>query len=124
MKFHHIALIVSDKNRSLEFYQQLLGFKILRESYRSERSSWKIDLERDGMRLELFTFPGAPTRPSYPEAQGLRHLAFAVSNLEEWHKMVEARGGRPEAIRLDGDTGKRFFFFQDPDELPIEFYEE
>lgn len=123
MKFHHIAIIVSDKNQSLTFYEKLLGFKVLSETFRAERNSWKIDLEREGMRLEVFTMPGAPKRPSYPEAMGLRHLAFAVSHLDEWHVKLKDHNVGIEDIRLDTGTGKRFFFFHDPDLLPIEMYE-
>lgn len=123
MRLHHVAIIVSDHKKALDFYLGVLGFRLVQEVYREERGSYKLDLERDGMRLEIFTFPGSPKRPSYPEAQGLRHLAFGVDHLEEWHQKIKASGIKVEDIRLDDLTGKKFFFFPDPDELPIEFYE-
>jgi glyoxylase I family protein len=80
---HHVALICSDYARSKAFYSETLGFRIISEAYRVERDSWKLDLEvSPGVSLELFSFPLPPPRPSRPEAQGLRHLAFAVPNVD------------------------------------------
>jgi glyoxylase I family protein len=124
MKIHHIALIVSNKDSSLKFYTEILGFNKLSEYFRAERNSYKIDLERDGVRLEMFTFPDAPKRPSRPEAMGLRHLAFELQNLERFHAELKAnKVENVEEIRVDEYTGKKFFFFPDPDGLPIEMYE-
>lgn len=122
MKLHHIALIVSDLDRSLEFYQDVLGFKVLQKIYRPERQSFKVDLSNGDVQLEMFTFPGAPSRPSYPEAQGLRHLAFEVSGIEAFHQKISGKV-EVEELRVDPLTGKKFFFFPDPDNLPIEIYE-
>ncbi|NVK43167.1 MAG: VOC family protein [Oceanospirillaceae bacterium] len=122
--FHHVALICSDYRRSRAFYTDLLGLEVLAEHYRAERDSWKLDLALpDGGQLELFSFPGAPPRPSYPEAQGLRHLALAVAALEPWVVHLEGAGIAVEPIRVDEYTGRRFCFFQDPDGLPLELYE-
>ena len=123
MKLHHVALIVSSLDRSLDFYQGALGFKILHKEFRETRNSWKIDLVRDEIRLEMFTFPGAPARPSYPEAIGLRHLAFSVEDLEKFHRELMSKGIAVEEIRVDHLTGKKFFFFADPDNQPLEIYE-
>lgn len=123
MRIHHIALIVSSLDRSLSFYQDILEFKILHKLYREERKSWKVDLVREGIGLELFTFPDAPVRPSYPEAIGLRHIALAVQDLEGFHRDLRRKGILVEEIRVDHLTGKKFFFFADPDDLPWEIYE-
>jgi len=120
---HHVALICSDYPRSKRFYSEILGLRILAETYRAARDSWKLDLALGDVQLELFSFPGAPPRPSYPEAQGLRHLAFAVDDLESAVAELESHGVRCEPIRLDELTGKRFTFFADPDDLPLELYE-
>ncbi|WP_160285400.1 SMU1112c/YaeR family gloxylase I-like metalloprotein [Pseudomonas knackmussii] len=120
---HHVALICSDYPRSKRFYSEILGLRIVAETYRAARDSWKLDLALGDVQLELFTFPGAPSRPSYPEAQGLRHLAFAVDDLESAVAGLEGHGVRCEPIRLDELTGKRFTFFADPDDLPLELYE-
>jgi glyoxylase I family protein len=123
MKIHHIALIVSNKEASLKFYTEILGFKKLTEYFRAERNSYKIDLERNGMRLEMFTFPDAVKRPSRPEAMGLRHLAFELGDIAGFHARLKLQGIVVEEIRVDEYTGKKFFFFPDPDGLPIEIYE-
>lgn len=123
--FHHVALICADAERSRRFYVDVLGFRVAAEHYRAERRSWKIDLDGPGgMRLELFTFPGAPPRPSRPEAQGLRHLAFSVADVQAVRARLQAHGIECEDIRIDEYTGRRFFFCADPDQLPIEFYEQ
>lgn len=125
MRLHHIALICSDYETSKDFYTRILGLTVLAEHYRAERQSYKLDLGI-GSRyvLELFSFPNPPPRPSRPEACGLRHLAFAVDNVAAQRERLTALGVTCEDIRTDEYTGKTFFFFSDPDGLPIEFYQE
>lgn len=121
---HHIAIICSDYKISKEFYVKVMEFPIIREVYRKERDSYKLDLALpDGTQLELFSFPNAPIRPSYPEAQGLRHLAFQTINIEEAVEELERKSIEVEPIRVDEFTNKKFTFFSDPDGLPIELYE-
>lgn len=122
---HHVALICSDYERSKAFYTQVLGFRILHEVYREARDSWKLDLEvSPGVRLELFSFPSAPPRPTRPEARGLRHLAFSVADVDATVLELRRRGVETEPVRIDEYTGRRFTFFADPDGLPLEIYEE
>ncbi len=121
---HHVAVICSDYDRSKQFYTQVLGLEVLGETYRAERQSYKLDLALpDGTQIELFSFPDPPPRPSRPEAQGLRHLALVVDDLDAAVQQLHASQVATEAIRLDELTGKRFVFFADPDQLPIELYE-
>lgn len=123
-RIHHVAIICSDYQRSKRFYVEALGLRILAENYRPQRDSFKLDLALpDGGQLEVFSFPHAPARPSYPEAQGLRHLAFEVDDLDAWVTRLEAKGIAVEPIRTDEFTDRRFTFFADPDALPIELYE-
>ena len=123
-KVHHIAVICSDYQRSLDFYTQVLGFRILAEHYRKERQSYKTDLALgDEYVIELFSFPTPPRRATHPEATGLRHLAFEVENLEGEVRELNRLGIAHEEVRTDEFTGKRFLFLQDPDGLPIELYE-
>ena len=126
MKFnniHHIAIICSNYKISKEFYVEKLGFKVIREVYREERDSYKLDLEIGDSQIELFSFPNAPERPSYPEAQGLRHLAFEVDHIENVVKELNENGIETEPIRIDELTDRKFTFFEDPDKLPLEIYE-
>ncbi|WP_167597465.1 VOC family protein [Leeuwenhoekiella sp. ZYFB001] len=121
---HHIAIICSDYAKSKAFYTEVLGLEIIKETYREERKSYKLDLALNGTYcIELFWFPNAPNRVSRPEAQGLRHLAFSVKDIEVAIKELQSKGVTTEAIRIDEITGKRFTFFEDPDQLPLELYE-
>ena len=121
---HHIAIICSNYEASKKFYIDILGLKVIRETYRKERASFKLDLSLNGQYLiELFSFPNPPGRPSTPEATGLRHLAFEVDNLESVIAHLETHHIYVEPIRTDEMTNKRFTFTADPDKLPIEFYE-
>lgn len=124
MKIHHIAIICSDYQVSKKFYTEILGLQILREVYRSERDSYKLDLGiGDQYVIELFSFPNPPARPSRPESCGLRHLAFSVENIEKKRNEFTRKGLICEDIRIDEFTDRKFFFTQDPDDLPLEFYE-
>src|SRR3954468_21972201 len=118
---HHAAIICSDYERSRRFYAETLGLEVIREVYRRDRRSYKLDLGLpDGTQIELFSFPAPPKRPSYPEACGLRHLAFEVGDLDEAVRELEGSGVTVEDVRFDEHTGKRFTFFADPDGLPLE----
>lgn len=121
---HHVAIICSDYAVSKRFYTETLGLAVVAEHYREARRSYKLDLALpDGGQLELFSFPDAPPRPSRPEAQGLRHLAFAVDDVAQCKTWLERQGVAVEPIRTDEYTGRRFTFFADPDGLPLELYE-
>lgn len=121
---HHVALIVSDYPRSKKFYTDVLGLKVIQETFRAERQSYKLDLEvPGGLQLELFSFPSPPPRPTRPEAAGLRHLCFAVDDLDGAIAALADDGVTTEPVRVDEVTGARFTFFFDPDGLPLELYE-
>ncbi|MGO2303606.1 MAG: VOC family protein [Providencia sp.] len=122
-KIHHVAIIASNYQISKDFYCRILGLNLLAEYYRAENDSWKADLAfGDNYQIELFSFPNPPARPSYPEAMGLRHLAFSVDELDKWITYLSQHGVICEAIRIDPYTQKRFTFFADPDGLPLELY--
>jgi len=122
---HHIAIICSDYPASKKFYSEILELEIIREVYRKERDSYKLDLALNGEYIiELFSFPNSPKRPSRPEALGLRHIAFAVDDLANMILKLNSKGIKTEDIRMDPQTGKKFTFFSDPDDLPLELYEE
>lgn len=123
-KIHHIAIIGSDYEISKKFYTEVLGFKIEQEVYRHDRDSYKLDLSLNGVYvIELFSFPNPPARPSRPEATGLRHIAFEVTDLETVLAHLQSKEVAYEPVRTDEYTGKKFTFIFDPDQLPIELYE-
>lgn len=121
---HHVAIICSNYSRSKKFYTETLGLRVLAEHYRKERDSYKLDLAIDDHYvIELFSFPNPPARVSRPEACGLRHLAFEVSDLDKTINDLKQKGVALEPVRVDEYTGRKFTFFADPDGLPLELYE-
>lgn len=120
---HHVAVIVSDYKKSREFYVDKLGFEVIRENVREDRGDCKLDLKLGDCELEIFGKPGSPKRPSYPEACGLRHLAFRVNEIETVIRELRTLGIETEPVRIDEFTGKKMTFFHDPDGLPLELHE-
>lgn len=121
---HHIAIIAKDYPVSKQFYTEILGFEVVQEVYRAERNSYKLDLALNGLyQIELFSFPDCRDRASYPEAAGLRHLAFAVSDVESWITYLRSKGVEVQDVRVDEYTGRKFTFFNDPSGQPLELYE-
>jgi len=122
-EIHHVALIVSDYEKSRKFYVEQLELPIIRENYRPNRDDYKLDLRVGNIELEIFGVKNPPKRVSRPEACGLRHLAFKVDNIEEAVKWLNGKGIETEPIRVDEFTGKKMTFFSDPDDLPLELHE-
>ena len=123
-RIHHVAIICSDYERSKKFYTEVLGFPIINEVFRAPRNSYKLDLRvGDNSQIELFSFPSPPHRVTKPEACGLRHLAFEVDDIDQAVWELKSQGVEVENIRIDEITGKKFTFFQDPDDLPLEIYQ-
>lgn len=121
---HHIAILTDEYEKSKDFYTRILGFSIIKETFRKERNSYKLDLAIKGTyQIELFSFPDYKERLSFPEAKGLRHLAFAVKDLDEWYQYLTSRQVDTQPIRVDEITGRRFLFFYDPNKQPLELYE-
>src|SRR5215218_6520622 len=105
LRAHHVAVICSDYARSRAFYTETLGLEVVRKVDRQERRSYKLDLRLpDGTQIELFSFPDPPRRLSYPEACGLRHLAFEVADIEQAVAELGSRGVTAEEVRVDEYT--------------------
>jgi glyoxylase I family protein len=122
---HHVAILTDDYAKSKAFYTEVLGFTIISETYREERRSYKLDLAINGLyQIELFSFPDYRERASYPEAKGLRHLAFLVNDVEKAAAELKLKGVEVQDVRTDELTGKRFVFFYDPNGQPLELYEQ
>lgn len=123
-KVHHIAIIASDYQKSKHFYTEILGLEVEKEFFREDRQSYKLDLSLKGEYIiELFSFPNPPERLTHPEAAGLRHLAFEVNSIDDAVLALKVKGINVEAVRIDELTNKKFTFFFDPDNLPLELYE-
>lgn len=123
-RIHHIAILTDDYEKSKAFYTEILGFEILKETYREARQSYKLDLSINGQyQIELFSFPEFKERNSFPESKGLRHLAFEVENVDEAVEELRSKNVEVQDVRVDEITGKRFAFFYDPNGQPLEMYE-
>ncbi len=121
---HHVAILTDDYERSKFFYTEILGFKVIKETFRKEKNSFKLDLSLNGLyQIELFSFPETKPRASFPEQRGLRHLAFGVNNIEKAREELILKSIDVEAIRIDEITNKKFCFFKDPNDQPLELYE-
>lgn len=121
---HHVAIICSNYAVSKHFYTEVMGMEIVQETFREARQSYKLDLKVGSTyQIELFSFIDPPPRPSYPEACGLRHLAFGVNDIRQAVEALNSKGVETEPVRVDEITQKKFTFFTDPDGLPLELYE-
>ncbi len=122
---HHVALLTDNYELSKQFYTEVLGFTVLKETYRAERRSYKLDLLINGKyQVELFSFPEYKERNSFPESKGLRHLAFAVEDVDASYLFLNEKGVQVQQVRTDEITGKKFLFFYDPNGQPLELYEQ
>jgi glyoxylase I family protein len=123
-RIHHVAIICSNYAASKKFYVKVLGCSVVKETFRAERNSYKLDLQfSNGDAIELFSFPDPAARVNNPEACGLRHLALAVEDIKQSVAYLKSHDVDVEEIRIDEITGKQFTFFRDPDNLPLELYE-
>jgi len=121
---HHIAILTDNYEVSKRFYTEVLGFEIMAEVYREERQSWKLDLSVNGIyQIELFSFPEFVERASFPEAKGLRHLAFAVKDVDASYIYLKSKNVDVQEVRVDEFTNKKFLFFYDPNGQPLELYD-
>lgn len=123
LRIHHVAVICSDYEKSKHFYTEILGLPVVRENYRADRNSYKLDLQLGEAELELFSMPNPPLRVTNPEAAGLRHLAFFVESVTDTVTRLTAKGVFCEPVRIDEYSGKPFTFFFDPDGTPLELHE-
>ena len=122
-QLHHIAVIATDYEKAREFYIEKLGFTLIREVWREKQQDYLRLLQLGDIVIELFIRPDAPARVTNPEALGLRHLAFRVTNAETAAAWLHDMGIKTEPIRTDPVNGGRFTFFRDPDGLPLEIHE-
>ena len=123
-KIHHVAILTDNYKVSKRFYTEVLGFEIVAEVYRAEIQSYKLDLSVNGVyQIELFSFPEYRERASFPEAKGLRHLAFAVADVDAAYLYLKEKSVDVQEVRVDEFTGKKFLFFNDPNGQPLELYE-
>jgi len=124
--FQHVAISVSDVDRSLAFYRDLLGFPVLGRLYYTNEIGLVIDFLDIGKNaiLEIFSFREAPTKPSefLPDDRqlGMRHIAFRVGDVDAVTARLKAAGVEFTLEPVDAVGGVRIAFFKDPDGTLLE----
>ena len=121
MRIFHVALIVEDLNRSIDFYKQELGLKLIRSQ---QSQLWKMALMTTGEGepiLELQEYIGPEEDPP---PDGFSHLGVFVKDLEKYYEASRAKGvpwsGAPANYGFPvPDMG----FMTDPDGYRIEVME-
>lgn len=122
---HHVAIIGSNYEQTRHFYCDLLGFEQKDKHVRPEKNDVLFNVRQGDLVLEIFIKPDAPKRPQLPnpEHQGLRHLAFRVTDVDHYLLEFDRLGIPHEPARFDDFDGKKMAFFFDPDGLPLEIHE-
>lgn len=120
---HHVAVIASDEGKALDFYVNKLGFTVEKETWRPTQQDYLRMLRLGDVVIELFIHPNAPQRITEPEALGLRHLAFRVTDITAARDWLNARGIETAPIHEDTANGGHYVFFRDPDGQPLELHD-
>src|SRR5918912_628803 len=112
---HHTALISSDVERTVRFYQDVLGFPLteLIENRDYPGSSHFFFDIGNGNLLAFFDFPGLDVGPYAEVLGGLHHMAISVDP-ERWEKLVERLTEAGVALYFRDPDGARIELIADP----------
>ena len=122
---HHMALICGDVERTIQFYQELLGFPLVElMENRDYKGSTHLffDIGNDNL-LAFFDFPGLGLKPGVESLGGVQHIAISTTpeNLQRIKARLEERG----IAYLGPDRGvTTSIYFKDPDGIQIEMIAE
>jgi catechol 2,3-dioxygenase-like lactoylglutathione lyase family enzyme len=119
---HHLALLCSDVERTIRFYQELLGFPLVElfenRDYKGSTHLF-FDLGHDNS-LAFFDFPGLGLGPYQEVLGGFHHLAISVDR-EQW----DAARARLEAAGIPTQIESEIsLYFSDPDGVRLELIAE
>ncbi|MGN0978169.1 MAG: VOC family protein [Faecousia sp.] len=120
---HHVAIIVSDYEKSKDFYVNKLGFEVIREEHRAAQNDIKLEVRLNNCMLEIFGKQNPGTNPGKPTQCGVWHLCFHAPDLDKTIAELNALGIKTDPIMINASNGKRIAFFYDPDGLPLELHE-
>lgn len=129
--FHHIALSVTNRERSVEFYRNF-GFAPFWEWAADDGSITITHLRSGNIILELFCyadFVAAPrtifsTKTDLPVV-GTKHFGLRVVSIEQARRDLASKGlVAPDIAITQGRTGPRYFFVADPDGILVEISED
>lgn len=120
---HHIAIVVSDYEKSKDFYVNKLGFAVIREEHREAQDDIKLEVRLNNCMLEIFGKKNPPANPGKPLPCGVWHLCFHAPDLDKTIAELNALGIKTDPVMINASNGKRIAFFYDPDGLPLELHE-
>jgi len=119
----HIAIKVTDVDRSLDFYRKRLGFPEMLRLHRDDGSLWLVYLRiTDQQYLEVFPNAENDRAPGW-NANGMNHFCLQVDDLDAVVERIEASGITLLAGIKQGADGNRQAWIEDPDGIRIELME-
>jgi glyoxylase I family protein len=135
----HTGITVSNLERSLAFWRDVLGFELSHRPHQTGDLASEITgvaraeisiavLKGYGHKIELLEYLAPAERKQIhlrPCDVGSVHVAFTVDNLDAILNTIAASGwkaaGKPQTITVGPNTGKRVVYVRDPDGTTIEF---
>ena len=137
---HHLSYTVSDIERSVAFYRDVMGFKLLHVVHRKNLPSYDVilghksvevriaafELPATNLTLELMQFlnPKPVSRPQDFLYVATSHFAYLVDDIEAEYRRIKSAGGdfvsAPAEIHRDGRYVGKAVFLKDPDGILIE----
>ena len=137
----HTGITVSNLDRSLEFWQNVLGFEFSHRAHQTGEMASKITgvpgaeiklavvNAPGGHKIELLEYLAPPDRKQHVDLRpcdvGSVHVALTVDNLDAVLEKIAASGwkaaGKPQTLKSGPNAGKRVIYVRDPDGTTIEF---
>ena len=126
MYLKYFGIRVTNLERSLEFYSDLLGLKEIKRGDCYERNGgiWVLLKDEESQQqLELNWYPqGSPHDTQYMPGEGLDHIGFVVDDVEEKYREFIVRGALPTEIDPASTEGWAAYV-KDPDGNWIELFQ-
>ena len=139
---HHCGFTVSDMDRAIPFYRDLLGLRLVQDAVRENLPSYDEILGFQNVKIRVALFLDAHDRMLelveylHPRREvrdlkntfvGAAHMSFAVADLDRAYERLKAGGARfnspPVRVMREGKyLGKSLYMF-DPDGITVELYE-
>ena len=136
LSFCHLVVGVTDMDRALAFYRDVLGMEVVFETLISgEPFDAVLHAKRKqegrvvggllgGLMLELLSLGTRPTaeKPARRGITGIQNVSLSVTDLDDTHRRISDAGYQPDQAPFE-IGGVRMFFVKDPDGTPVEFIE-
>jgi catechol 2,3-dioxygenase-like lactoylglutathione lyase family enzyme len=136
VSFCHLVVGVTDMDRALEFYRDVLGMEVVFETLISgepfdavlhatrKQEGRVVGGLLGGLMVELLSLGAKPAadKPARRGIIGLQNVSLSVDDLDDTHRRITAAGYTPDQEPFE-IGGVRMFFVKDPDGTPVEFIE-